>query len=217
MRLRAVAPVVLPAAEVERRQRRYDTLAPERVEIELIGLSEGPDRLESADDVLESTERVHAEVMRTDWSRHDGVLLDCVLDPALERLESEALGPVVGITRLVAGYLAGLGHRIGGVARNEAIADELQQRLVDFGHADRVEAIRVLHLSMEDVPRTETWNDALDRALVELQPRGVDSVINGCSAVEVRPAAGPAVVDPTALALGLIGDAVRRGLLAPSS
>lgn len=34
---------------------------------------------------------------------------------------------------------------------------------------------------------------------------GVDVVINGCSAVEVRPAGGPRVIDPTALALRLIG------------
>lgn len=215
MRLRAVAPIVLPPAEIERRQHRYESLSPEGVAIELASLNDGPDRLESAADVLASADCVHAEVMRTDWDRHDGVLLDCVLDPALERLEADADGPVIGITRLVAGYLAGLGHRIGGVARNQAIADELQQRLVDFGHRDRVESVRVLHLSMEDVPRTDAWNDAINKALVELQPTGVDSVINGCSAVEVRPAAGPAVIDPTAVALELIGDAVSRGLLAP--
>lgn len=217
MRLRAVAPVVLPAVELERRQRRYDSLSPERIEIEMASPSEGPDRLDSPDDVLASADCVYAEVMRTDWSRYGGVLLDCVLDPALERLEVDATGPVVGITRLVSGYLTGLGHRIGGVARNEAIADELQRRLIDFGHRDRVEAVRVLHLSFEDVVRTDTWNGALDKALVELQPGGVDSVINGCSAVEVRPEAGPVVIDPTALALELVGDAVHRGLLAARS
>ena len=217
MRLRAVAPVVLPAAELERRQRRYDSLSPEGVGVEMASPSEGPDRLDGPDDVLASADCVYAEAMRTDWSRYGGVLLDCVLDPALERLEVDAAGPVVGITRLVSGYLTGLGHRIGGVARNQAIADELQRRLIDFGHRDRVEAVRVLHLSFEDVVRADAWNDALDKALVELQPSGVDSVINGCSAVEVRPEAGPAVIDPTALALELVGDAVRRGLLAARS
>jgi hypothetical protein len=41
-------------------------------------------------------------------------------------------------------------------------------------------------------------------------------VLNGCSAVEVRDAQGPAVVEPMALALELTALAARRGLTRPT-
>ncbi|MFQ5426961.1 MAG: aspartate/glutamate racemase family protein [Gaiellales bacterium] len=213
MRLRAVAPIVLPDEELERRQSRYASLAPAGVEIELANLRHGPDRLESEEQVRASEELVYEEAMRTDWDRYDGVLLDCVLDPALEQLERDAPRPVIGITRLASGYLAGLGHDLGAVARTEAIADELARRIEAFGHGSALVGVTVLSLSLEDIARPERWNAVLAETTSRPPLASVGSVINGCSAVEVHPAAGPAVVDPTALALDLVGIAVGRGLL----
>ena len=213
MKLRAVAPIVLSDDEVERRQARYSALAPDGVEIEMANLSQGPDRLESDHDVRASEELVYAEAMQTDWDRYQAVLLDCVLDPALERIEASAPRPVIGITRLSSGYLAGLGHDFGAVARNGPIAAELERRIGDFGHGGALAGVQVLSLSLEDVAQAERWNAVLAEAVLEPPLAGVGSVINGCSAVEVRPNAGPAVVDPTALALDLVGTASRRGFL----
>jgi len=59
--------------------------------------------------------------------------------------------------------------------------------------------------SLEDIADTSRWNEAVATGLAAARLR-VDAVINGCSAVEVRPTDdGPAVLDPTALALRLIG------------
>ena len=188
MRLRGVPPLVLEPDELARRQQRYSMLAPVPIRIEMVNLTEGPRRLETDEDVRWSDEEVYREAMRTSWADYDGVLLDCVLDPALERLERDAPVPVVGITRLTAGYLAGLGHRFAAVARNAAIARELGARLVHFGHEDRLAAVEVLDLSFEDIARPESWHAALEPIVARLGPGAVDSVLNGCSAVEVRSA-----------------------------
>ena len=213
MKLRGVPPLVLEPDELARRQERYAMLAPDPIEIEMVNLQEGPRRLETDDDVRWSDDEVYNEVMRTEWADFDGVLLDCVLDPALERLERDAPMPVIGITRISAGYLAGLGHRFAAVARNAAIARELGARLVDFGHEERLAAVEVLDLSFEAIARPESWHAALEPIVAQLGPGAVDSVLNGCSAVEVRAADGPAVVEPMALALELTAAAAQRGLL----
>jgi len=213
MKLRGVPPLVLVPDELARRQERYTMLAPAPVEIEMVNLTQGPRRLETDEDVRLSEEEVYNEVMRTPWQSYDAVLLDCVLDPALERLEHDAPVPVIGITRVSAGYLAGLGHRFAAVARNAAIAKELAARLVDFGHEERLAAVEVLDLSFEDIARPESWHAALEPIVAKLGPGAVDSVLNGCSAVEVREADGPSVVEPMALALELTAAAARRGLL----
>ncbi|MGI9659229.1 MAG: aspartate/glutamate racemase family protein [Gaiellaceae bacterium] len=213
MRLRGVPPLVLEADELARRQAHYATLAPAPLEVEMVNLSQGPRRLETDEDVRLSEEEVYNEVMRTPWREYDGVLLDCVLDPALERLEHDAPVPVIGITRVTAGYLAGIGHRFAAVARNGAIARELGVRLRDFGHSERLAAVEVLDLSFEAIARPESWHAALEPIVAGLGPGAIDSVLNGCSAVEVRSSDGPSVVEPMALALELTAAAVRRGLL----
>jgi Asp/Glu/hydantoin racemase len=213
MRIRAITPIVVSDDELVRRQVRYAELAPAPLEVELVNIPGGPDRLESVEQIRESEQWVFDEAMRTDPERFDAILPDCVLDPALERLMSEAPVPVFGIMKLTAGYLAALGQRFAAVARTPAIADELASRIEAFGLRDHLEVIKVLHLTLEDIARTDTWNTALTGALHELAGQHVGTVINGCSAVEVRPSQGPAVIDPTALALELLAVSARRGLV----
>ena len=204
MRLRAITPIVVPDDELDRRRIRYDELCPPGVTIHLDNLAAGPDRLESEAHIRLSEDLVFEEAMRTDSTRYDGILLDCVLDPALERLEADSPLPVFGITRLVSSYLASMNLQMAAVARNQPIADELAGRIAAAGWGDRLDGVVVLDLSLEDIADTARWNEAVATGLA-MAGLQVDAVINGCSAVEVRSTDGPAVLDPTALALRLIG------------
>ena len=204
MRLRAITPIVVSDDELARRQARYDELSPTGITIHLDNLSSGPDRLESEEQIRESEQLVYRDVVDTDPGRYDGVFLDCVLDPALEKLQVDCPLPVFGITRLVSGYLASMGLRMAAVTRNQAIADELAARIAADGWSDKLDAVMVLDLSLEDIADASRWNEAVGEA-VSTGGLRADAVINGCSAVEVRPTGGPPVIDPTALALRLIG------------
>ena len=204
MRLRAITPIVVSDDELARRQARYDELSPPQITIHLDNLSTGPDRLESEEQIRESERLVYREVVDTDPRRYDGIFLDCVLDPSLEELQVDCALPVFGITRLVSGYLASLGLRMAAVTRNQAIADELTARIAAGGWSDTLDGVMVLYLSLEDIADASRWNEAVAEA-VSTGGLCADVVINGCSAVEVRPTGGPPVIDPTALALRLIG------------
>jgi Asp/Glu/hydantoin racemase len=205
MRLRAITPIVVSEDELSRRRVRYEALAPPGVTIHLDNLANGPDRLESSGQIRESEQLVYEEALSTDVLSFDGIFLDCVLDPALERLQTESAVPVFGMTRLVSGYLAALGLRLAGVARNRAIADELVDRIDAYGWSSHLEGVLILDLSLEDISDTELWNQVVAERVANGDLAGVDAVINGCSAVEVRPLGGPPVLDPTALSLRLIG------------
>lgn len=205
MRIRAITPIVVPDDELGRRQARYDLLSPPSVVVHLHNLGDGPDRLETNEQIRQSEELVHKEALRTDPGRFDGIFLDCVLDPALEQLQLESVLPVFGITRLVSGYFGSLGLQMAAVARNQAIADELAARIDAFGWSPHFRGVLNLELSLEDITDTNRWNRTVANRVAAGELHGVDAVINGCSAVEVRPAGGPPVVDPTALALRLVG------------
>ena len=205
MRLLGITPIVVPDGELRRRQARYTELAPEGVTMELVNLDHGPDRLETSEEIRRSEDLVYEQAVRMNVGDHDGVFLDCVLDPALERLQAHMDIPVFGITNLVSNFLGSLGLQMAAVARNRSIADELDARIEEFGWAHRFSGVLVLDLSLEDISDTGLWNTTVTERVSAGDLDNVDVVINGCSAVEVHPTGGPTVVDPTALALRLIG------------
>lgn len=203
MRLRAVTPIHVDAAELTRRQRRYDRLAPDGVTVELSDLGDGPEvprALENAADVRRSEALVVTSPQTTDPPTYDAFLPDCVLDPG-----AQAFGPlpVLGQLRLSSHPLGATGRPFAAAARNQAIADELSGRLALYGLAEYCAQVRVLGLSIGDIDDAATWAESLAVAEADLE---VGEVINGCSAVDVASEGfGARVLDPTATALGVLG------------
>lgn len=219
VRLLAVTPIDVPDHELARRQRRYDALAPAGLEIRLHNLGSGtevPHALESDDDVAASEDAVTAWIRAADGNGisegFDAFLPDCVLDPGVGPQTAGLALPVLGLLRLNLGLLGGAGGSISAVARNAAIARELQRKAGEYGPVP-LGPVTVLGLSLEDIADDAAWTAAVAAALPSL-PAGY--AVNACSAVNLEqlPAAGPALVDPTAVALRLIG--VLAGAGAPA-
>jgi allantoin racemase len=212
MRIRAITPIHIDADELKRRRARYARLAPEGVFVHLDDLGEGPEvprALDTTEDVRRSESLVLAEARRTNFEAYDAVLPDCVLDPGVG---DAAEIPMLGVLQLSAHLLAATGQRVAAVARNEPIAAELERKAVGYGLAGQLAQVRVLGLDVTDIADEAAWGAALARATAGLD---ASLVINGCSAVEVRDAAGeaPRVVDPTALALRVLGLLIELGLI----
>jgi Asp/Glu/hydantoin racemase len=211
LRLRAITPIHVDDAELERRRARYTALAPAGVQMHLDNLPADPDvprQLDTADAIAASDTFVVEAARRTDPTEFDAVLPDCVLDPGLDRLRDQGFSlPVIGITELAATAAAAVGGRLAALARNTAIADELEQRIWQYGLGSRFAGVHVLGLSFADIADDARWNAALDDAAKHFAGSGVTSILNGCSAVEVRVGTGVPVFDPTRAALTLLGAA----------
>lgn len=213
MKIRAVTPIHVDDAELERRRARYRMLAPPGVTVELSDLGSGrdvPRALETYEDVRRSESLVFEALLATDPGVFDAFLPDCVLDPG-----AGAAGPVpvLGLLRLSSHLLGAAGRPFAAVARNEAIADELARRLVLYGLDEACPQVRVLGLLVDDIDDDGTWAASVAGAVVDLE---VGVVLNGCSAVDVTPGgSGPRVIDPTATALQVLGLLSDLELLAP--
>ncbi|MPZ60837.1 MAG: hydantoin racemase [Propionibacteriales bacterium] len=205
MRLLGITPISVRAEELARRQARYDRLAPAGLSVRLENLgtgSEAPRALETADDVAASEAALLERYSTADLTGFDGLLPDCVLDPAVEHPSVLPL-PTYGLGRLSAYFLAGFGVRVGAVARNRAIAAELDRKLTGYG-LPLTQETAVLELSVDDIADDATWAHAVRRTAAELD---VDALINACSAVEIEQAPGRTILlDPTATALRMISE-----------
>ncbi|MGH3320997.1 MAG: aspartate/glutamate racemase family protein [Streptosporangiaceae bacterium] len=208
MLVRAITPIHVGDAELRRRQRRYDRLAPAGLSVDLVDLpadSDVPRSLETADDVHASERCVVAEARQSDPERYEAVLPDCVLDPGVGGPAAEVPVPTYGILRLTVDLLAGLDLRFGAVARNQAIADALTARVLAYGLGGCFTRTAVLDLDFEAITDAAAWRGALDAAGRSFAAERTAAVVNGCSAVEVGEAGeGAVVLDPTAVALRLL-------------
>lgn len=208
MRVRSITPIRVPDDELARRRSRYARLAPPGVTVHLDNLPDDaatPWQLDTDDDVARSNELVLAMALETDPGDFDLVLPDCVLDPGVARVDDEAV-PIVGILQLAATHVAMLGRSFTAVTRNRAIADELADRVRAYGLDDRFLGVDVLELDFTAIRDESRWHRALAPSRLAAARRGASAVINGCSAVDVdSDDAGAPAVDPTALALRLLG------------
>ena len=216
MHVRAITPIHISATELARRQARYDKLAPPGIDIQLENLpdrSDVPRQLASTSDIAASDAAVRARLAELDPATVDVALPDCVLDPGLEDVEALPV-PAAGITQLSSAVVAALGAPFTAVARNRAIADELDRIIGRYGYRG-FEPTRVLDLSFEAIADHEVWNDAAAGMATEFAGTGIRHVLNGCSAVEIRgDDIGVVVFDPTRLALQTLGLAADNGLIA---
>jgi Asp/Glu/hydantoin racemase len=217
-RIKAITPLRVTEFELERRQARYQKLSPPSLQLDVVNLPPGPDVPTSLDTyaACRASDRfVYEAAMQTDPAEYEAILLDCVLDPALDQLEQDAPVPVFGILKLTAGFLASLGHEFAAVTRNQVIGDELQARLEHYGLADKFHRLIILDLTFEDIADDNRWNASIRGALGQLEGTNARSLINGCSAVDVHTDErhSAAVVDPTALALTLLGVAAEARIL----
>lgn len=201
MKLLAFTPIAVDDDEVARRQARYDAIAPDGVEVVVRRPSvELPRELATERDIRASDEALVAAYRSEPVADWDGYLPDCVLDPAVHAGASLER-PIHGIARLTMHALAGAGLRWRAVARNSAIAGELDRLASAYGTPTDGPA-GVLSLSVEDIADETTWAKTLTAFVDGLS---CDAVLNGCSAVNL-PASGdgPALVDPTQLALQVL-------------
>jgi hypothetical protein len=213
MRILAITPIRVAEEELARRQARYDRLCPPGVEVHLDNLADtgdAPYALDTGEQVAVSEALMARQLAAVDPAAYDALLPDCVLDPVVGSGVDLPL-PLHGITRLAAHHLAGLGARIGAVARNRAIADELDRKLASYG-LGTARPTDVMDLSFAAIADDALWAAAVEDTVSGLD---VEVVLNACSAVEVgEQGSGPRLVDPTRLALELLGLHARTALRA---
>lgn len=206
MRIYAVTPIHVDDEELARRQARYDALCPPGVSVHLEDIgSAAPTALDTDHDVRAS-ESLMVEALASTPQGYDAVMPDCVLDPGVEQLAGKLPLPVLGLLRISLGWQVLAGRRIGAVARNRAIADEIAARVDAYGWSSSFTEVDVLDLDVHAIADTRRWADAMGAAVARLEAGGASVVINGCSAVDVtdKDPGSVRVVDPTALTLRLV-------------
>lgn len=204
LRVKAIAPLRLDPEEMIRRQARYDLLGGRELKISLVNLTgkDAPLRFDHPEQIEASEQLTYQEMLNTDPGSFDVLLPDCVLDPAIGKLPVPTI-PVHGILRLASGFIHSLGRSFAAITRNKVIGEELQRKVESYGLGPYLSSVEVLDVDFCFVSDHDQWETAMKPVADRLSARGVEILLNGCSAVDIaqRRLGNILVIDPTELAL----------------
>ena len=89
-RVKIISPIKVDEADLRRRQIRYTEHAGTDTRVQVFNLDEGPTTLDTPGDLLLFEHAVFLEGLNTDPDEFDAILIDCVIDPALEPVREQA-------------------------------------------------------------------------------------------------------------------------------
>ena len=187
-RIKIITPLQVDDVDLNRRRRRYNERASSDTEIEVVGLDAGPYALETAADLAASDDAVFEEGIKTGPNECDAVLVDCIFDPAVDRLRDVLAMPVFGPLRTTLPLLSLVAPRFGVIARGKdhgALFTELVDR---YGYGDQLITVRTLSLTYTEVKDPECFDAAMYEQLkCIVEDDGAQAVVMGSTTIALAP------------------------------
>ena len=188
IRVKIITPLQVDDVDLKRRKRRYGERASDDTEIEVVGLSTGPCALETSADLAASDDAVYEEGIKIGPNECDAVLIDCIFDPAVDRLRAVLPMPVFGPLRTTLPLLALVAPRFGIIARGKdhgALFTELVDR---YDHSDQLIVVRPLALPYAEARAPERFGAVLRKQLkLIVEDDGAQAVVMGSTTTALAP------------------------------
>jgi len=153
MKIRAVAPVVVPQEECRKREQgvyKDANLKPD-TKIEFVSIAKGPDYLSYYTECLDSDYNVFLEACKAEKEGYDAVQPDCVFDPAVKPLKEVLNIPVVGPLECSIHLASLLGRRMSIMVNEEAMVKFIEDKVRDYGFEHKVASILVTGVTFEEL------------------------------------------------------------------
>jgi allantoin racemase len=187
--VKVLSPLRAEAADLARRQRRYEAHAGPGTLVSVENLAGGPPALDTGGDVLASAAAMLAQGRATRRDAWDALLVDCVFDPAVEELREATGIPTFGPTRLTLPLVALVARRFSIVARSERQCELLAATVERYGLGPALGSLRALGLSYQQARRPERFEAAMAARLRQVVARdGAEAVLFGSTTMALTPA-----------------------------
>jgi Asp/Glu/hydantoin racemase len=159
-RVKIISPLKATETDLARRQQRYSQAANPNSRILVENLEGGPKALNSSGDVLNSAAAIFQQGRNTTQQQVDGILIDCVFDPAVAELREATGLPTFGPTELVEKY----------------------------GYGSNLCSLQALGISYEEAKQPEIYNRAMLARLKEAVVNdGAQAIMFGSTTMSLTP------------------------------
>ena len=177
MKIKAVAPVVVPPEECRKRERGiYDDAGLHSdTKIEFVSVAKGPTYLSYYTECLDSDYNVFLEGCKAEKEGYDALQPDCIFDPALKPLKEVLTIPVVGPIECSIHLASLLGRKCTIMINEEEMIKFIEDKVRDYGFEHKIASVLVTGITFEELgfATGKPDKEAIHRKLKETGKKGI--------------------------------------------
>ena len=181
MKIKVIIPVTTRDF-IEPTRKEVEKLASKGTEIGVEWLEYGTASIECSYDEMLNVPGIIKVAEKAQSEGFDGVIIDCMADPALDAVREKLDIPVVGPGRVSMLYAADLAHRFSIVTVLENVLAILENRVMEVGLGSKLASVRSINIPVLDLTDVKKLTDALVAESVKaVEEDGAHAIILGCT------------------------------------
>lgn len=216
--LKIISPLHATAADLARRQQRYEAQAAPGTRLQVDNLDGGPAALNSSGDVLHSAAAIYRQALETSPDEWQAILIDCVFDPAVEEIREATGIPTFGPTRVTLPLIPLVAPNFSIIARSRRQCQLLGELVERQGYGGYLCSLMALDISYEEAKQPDIFSRVMaERLRRAVGQDGARAIMFGSTTMAIdeemrAAAAGAPLFMPGMVALHVIEQLWRDGL-----
>jgi allantoin racemase len=181
MKIKVIVPITTRDF-IEPTREEVEKFASKGTEIDVECLEYGTASIESMYDEMLNAPGIIKAAEKSQSQGFDGVIIDCMGDPALDAVREKLDIPVVGPGRVSILYAADLAHRFSIVTVLENVVALLQSKIVGVGLGSKLASVRSINIPVLSLTDVKKLTDALvDESIKAIEEDGAHAIVLGCT------------------------------------
>lgn len=181
MKIKVIIPVTTRNF-IEPTREEVEKFASKGTEIDVEAIEYGTASIESAYDEMLDTPGIIKVAEKAQSQGFDGVITDCMADPALDAMREKLDIPVVGPGRVSMLYAADLAHRFSIVTVLENVVAILENRVMGLGLASKLASVRSVNIPVLELADVKKLTGALvAESIKAIEEDGAHAIVLGCT------------------------------------
>ncbi len=181
MKIKVILPVITKDF-VKPAREEIEKFASEGTEIDVEAIEYGTASIESSYDEMLNAPGIIKVAEKAQSDGFDGVITDCMCDPALDALREKLDIPVVGPCRASLLCAADLAHKFSIVTVLENVLPILENKVMEAGLAGKLASVRAVNIPVLDLTDLKKLTGALvDESIKAIEEDGAHVIVLGCT------------------------------------
>ncbi|MDH5363667.1 MAG: aspartate/glutamate racemase family protein [Dehalococcoidia bacterium] len=181
MKIKVIVPVTTKEFVAPTRE-EVEKFASKGTEIDVEAIEYGTASIESSYDEMLVAPGIIKVAEKAQSDGFDGVITDCMCDPALDALREKLDIPVVGPGSISMLCAADLAHRFSVVTVLENVVTILENRVMEVGLGSKLASVRFINIPVLDLTDVKKLTSALvDESIKAIAEDGAHAIVLGCT------------------------------------
>lgn len=181
MKIKVIVPVTTKEFVAPTRE-EVEKFASKGTEIDVEAIEYGTASIESSYDEMLVAPGIIKVAEKAQSDGFDGVITDCMCDPALDALREKLDIPVVGPGSISMLCAADLAHRFSIVTVLENVVTILENRVMEVGLGSKLASVRFINIPVLDLTDVKKLTSALvDESIKAIAEDGAHAIVLGCT------------------------------------